>query len=94
MKLKFPKCQHKLKMWRCSKLSRQQIYACCNWRYEPWPEKFQQLALGMAADGKPAKGQGSGITAGHQFPSKKIYCCLKGKWAEKLLIQFLALHVV
>lgn len=94
MKLKFPKCQHKFKMWRCSRLSRQQIYPCCTWRHEPWPEKFQQLALGMAADGKPAEGQGSGIGAGHQLPSKKVYCCLKGKWAEKSLIQFLPLHVV
>lgn len=94
MKLKFPKYQHKFKMWSCSKLSRQQTYPCCTWRYEPWLEQFQQLALGMAAEGKLATGQGSGIAAGHQLPSKNVYCCLKGKWAEKSLIQFPPLHVV
>lgn len=88
VKPKSPKYQYKSKMWRCSKLSRQQIYPCCTWRYEPWLEQFQQLPLGMAAEGKPAMGQGSGIAAGHQLPSKNVHCCLKGKLAEKPLIQF------
>lgn len=73
MKLRFPKYQYKFRMWRCSKLSRQQIYPCCTWRYEPWLEQFQQLALGwMAAEGKPVLGQGSGTAAGHQPPSKNV----------------------
>lgn len=57
-------------------------------------EAVPKAGFGMAAEGKPAIGQGSGIAAGHQVPSKNVYCRLKGKWAEKALIQFPPLHVV
>lgn len=31
MKLRFPKYEHKFKMWRCSKLSKHQLYPHCTW---------------------------------------------------------------
>lgn len=94
MKLRFPKYQYKFKMWRCSKLSSSRsIHVALggmspgwsnsnSWLWDGW-----LLKANLSWDRAVALQQDTNLLP-------RMYCCLKGKRAEKSLIQFPPLHVV